>query len=287
MTLDFAGPRWGVLGPHVPLRVEELDQSLGQPLDGNLLFPPDVEHLADRLRGFGRQPDCLDRVAHLVERPSLPTVSKKDRRLPIHDPQDESRDHFAVESLKMLSGSISVEQAQHHAGQPVGSAIDAKIQLSGELGGAVGGAGLQRMRLVHGNVPPVAVHFGGGGVDNFAYLIFKRGHADVQGTSGVDFVDQAGIVKGDPHALNREVIDEIHSARGAKNGFRVSNVALDEPNPTQFEMVPKVLPPSGRKVVQHPNLVAGPGEIVDQIAADKARAAGDQNFFWNHFFPLD
>ena len=96
-------------------------------------------------------------------------------------------------------------------------------------------------------------------------------------TRRVDLVVLHGVADGMANAAAGQVEDRVDAVAGAGHRGEVPDVAADNLHARRAQVLGQVFSLAGREIVQHAD--AAIFERVDEMRADEAGAAGDQNLF--------
>ena len=139
------------------------------------------------------------------------------------------------------------------------------------------------MRLVGGKRLREAVDRRRGRGHDPAHPLAQGGLDDVVGPVDHNLEREARLLGALRDPQGRLVEDDVDAARQLGNQLAIADVALDEPDGSVGERPGEVLAPAAHEVVEHDDLLRpGLHELVGDVRADRARAAGNERAFTAH-----
>ena len=212
--------------------------------------------------------------------PRLLTVTEHAERASGPQQPAEDRDDAGL-PMRILPRSVDVSEAQRHACEAIQATVEIQVDLAGQLAGPVGRFREARSLLVERQAAtrPLAVDRAARRGEDDRRFVASGGLEHVDGADDVDPGVQAGICHSlsDVHlsgemkdAVRTEFVDDLVELR------RDGDVAFDERS-TRLERLVEVLPTPGREVVDDEHLGSTGRQLVGEVGADEAGAAGHES----------
>ena len=210
--------------------------------------------------------------------PHVQAVPEDRQGLAFEPVRQEPRD----ELLRELAGAVGVRRAEDHGRQPEGHVVSPGQVVAARLAGRVGRGRQEGIGLAGGPARPAAVDLVGRDVDEG--LDAREGPQGVEQDVGAVDVGQdelAGVVDRPVDVgLGGEVDDGLDPGEEAPDQVPVPDVAHDEFVAGVLLDVAEVVqvPGVGQLVqVDDPRLLVAAQEKADEVAADEARPARDED----------
>ena len=235
----------------------------------------DVEDLAahaGRVAGAERRVDDVPDVREVAR---LLAVAVDRHGLAGGDRLDEQRYRRRVLRVRALPRAEDVEVAEDDGLERLVDAAEADaVPLRRELRDAVRRDRVARLLLRRRQLPARPVDGRRRREDDAAHLFVARGEQDVQRPLDVDRARRERILHRARHRAERaEVVDGLRPAHGVVHTLVAAQLALDDLDVEAVE----VRAVAGGEVVEHAHLVAALEQRADEVRADEAGAAGDED----------
>jgi hypothetical protein len=258
--------------------LQELEEGLRHPDVLLVVVGTDVVHLP-RLADPGDELQGAAVVLHVQPVTHLAAVAVQGERLVPHGAGDEQGHHL----LHVLAGTDVVGRAGDDHGQSVGLEEGDALSVAAGLASGVGAAGVEGIALA--GVDPglhLPVHLIRGHLNKTAHVGMAAGRfqQDV-GPENIGEDEGAGLHERAVHVrLGGKVEHHVHLRHELVHQGGITDVAPHEPVVGVLFHVPQVGGVAGvGELVQVDHLAAliAIQQVEDEVAADEAAAAGDQN----------
>ncbi len=196
-----------------------------------------------------------------------------------HEPQDKLGDHGGIGAVRVLAAAEDIEVAQADGLHSVELGEVPGIEFIDILGDGIRRERLADLVLDFRQRLAVAISRAAGGIDEAPDLGIAGSNQHVEEAHDIDFGREDRVFDGTRDRADRRLVqDEVDAGAGLVAGGEVADVALDQAEARIVEVGLDVASVAGEEVVQADDVVVLLQQDLDKIGADKARAAGDEDF---------
>ena len=252
-------------------------EQLGEPIHAVGVRAADVEHLARHV-GTRSGHERVHHVGDKGEIARLRTVADDRQRLVVQLLREEDTEHGAVGARRARARAVHVEQPQRHNRHFVDVGPVQRVVLADVLRECVRILRLNRRGFGRRQDVGDAVAGAGGGIEESLHAGAARRFEDGDRAFDVGTVINERLLDGRHDVGQRgDVEHPLHAVEERRNAPRVADVDFLNREVRVRREMREVLQAAAAEIVEHGDATAVGEEPLDQMAADEAGAAGNEN----------